>query len=333
MFDQNGDGYFDVVIFVNTLDTAKDSPWGSGTYTRSGMSGAFVSHRTYYKTLSGTNAEPNINTYINMPIHSLYKDMIIGNGDIQNLYTQTLVHEFGHVLGLVDYYDTYISIGESMGDTIGGFDMESANRGDWNAYSKYALGWIDPIIVDGTKDEYTITLSPYSATGQAILIHALNYDFNGTPFDEYIMLELFAHDGLYEAESEFYGLQNSVGVKIYHINSVYEKRTYENSDGSLGVIGTVHHSNSSTTKFFLEGKFLIELVQNGNVNTLQTKKRASISSEDLFYENDVFTVDSYDNFFYNGLMDDGSKFGYKITIEKIVNNGENSLATIKIEKQ
>lgn len=49
-FDQNSDGYFDTVIFINTLDLSD----GNGAYYRVGMSGAFASYRSYYDTYAGT---------------------------------------------------------------------------------------------------------------------------------------------------------------------------------------------------------------------------------------------------------------------------------------
>lgn len=326
VFDQNGDGFYDVVILVNTLDISKDS---SDTYYRVGMSGAFCGTRTYYKESAGTKESPVINRYVNMPFHSLYKDMKV-TGDMNDTYTNVLIHEFGHSFGLLDYYN----IDGCYIDVVGTFDMQSGNVGDWNSYTKYALGWIDPIVVDGQKDVYEFEISAYSKTGNAILIPALNHDYNGTPFDEYVMIELFAHDGLYAADSANYGLENSVGVKIYHVNSVYEKRVHEYEDGTTTVVGSAHHVNNKDTRYFEEGRFLVELIQKGNVNTFATPyERSMVSAEDLFYKNDVFTADEYDQFFYNGKMDNGMDFGYKITIVDVVADGENSTAKIRIEKQ
>jgi len=67
-------------------------------------------------------------------------------------------HEFGHALGLPDLYDTD---GGGMG--IGHHGLMGS--GNWNspsnpahmsAWSKYELGWVDPIVVEGAMDDFTI---------------------------------------------------------------------------------------------------------------------------------------------------------------------------------
>ena len=83
-------------------------------------------------------------------------------------YPRVDIHETGHLLGLPDYYDYNASIGPKGG--VGGWDMMDANWGDHNAFSKYLLGWIDPIVISsGTRE---IILSPASTTSSdnAVLI-------------------------------------------------------------------------------------------------------------------------------------------------------------------
>lgn len=68
-----------------------------------------------------------------------------------------LVHEFGHALGLPDYYDT--DAGASGGIGLGLGDWDVMDHGSWNAsgvtpahhnsYSKHLLGWLDiPVLND-----------------------------------------------------------------------------------------------------------------------------------------------------------------------------------------
>ncbi len=67
-----------------------------------------------------------------------------------------------------DYYDYDASTGPKGG--VGGWDMMDANWGDHNAFSKYLLGWIDPIVISsGTRE---IILPPASTTSSdnAVLI-------------------------------------------------------------------------------------------------------------------------------------------------------------------
>lgn len=326
-FDQNSDGYFDLVIFINTLDMGLDN---NGNYSRAGMSGSFRGTRTYYNDLAGTTNAPTINSYINIAMSFLFEDRT-SNGDYTTGITaNTLTHEFGHALGIDDYYD----VAQSGINVLGGFDMQSDNAGDWNAFTKYMLGWTTPTIIDGSQDSYEITLGAYSTSGNSIVIRADGYTGRNTPFDEYITIDLFAHDGLYASDSSTYKMENAVGVRIHHVNAVYEQRTYEIDANTTGIVATEHYSASSGTRGAKYGKYLIELVQNGNVNTLTsyTSNDIRIDKDDLFYQGDTFSVEDYDQFFYNGKMDNGMEFGYKITVKTIVENGADSTATILIEK-
>lgn len=320
-FDQNQDGQIDLVIFIEAFDLAED-----GFYYRVGMSGAFASFRTYYDTYSDLNGNPKINAYTNLPLFFLYENFDTSDYS-RGITSQVIIHEFGHNLGVSDLYENSVNM-----DVVGRFDMQSNNEGDWNPLFKFGFGWITPTIIDGTKDEYEITINAYSTTGDAIVIPILNYDYNGSPFEEYIIIDLFAHDGLYSDSSRKYGLENAVGVRIFHVNNKYENRTYTKKDGTTGILATQHYSASISSKFAHQGKYNIELIQNGNVNTFTTGIRTTINSEDLFYENDTFDVKSYDNFFYNGLMDNNMDLGYKVTIKEIVSDNENSTATILITK-
>lgn len=332
-FDQNGDGYYDVVILINTLCMAD----GDGiSYGQGSMSGAYEYSLYMTSDNAGTAQNPTINTCFSAAAFHLFGDQEELNED--NVKTHTLIHEFGHTFGLMDYYCN----GKPQ-NTIGKFDMEADNQGDWNSYSKYVMGWIEPTVVDGSKESVEIEIGAYSTHGDAILIRALGYNGTGTPFDEYIMIDLFAHDGLYEKHSLQYGLSETVGVRIYHVNSLYELQTVRGDNNPNSTFAAPHHSASDTSKYATQGKYLLEMVQKGNVNTFMKDLDLNsctheeilgtyVDKDDLFYQGDVFTVEDYDNFFYNGKMDNGMEFGYKITVKSIVEDGANSTATILIEK-
>ncbi len=81
-------------------------------------------------------------------------------------------HEFGHLLGLPDYYNT--TSGEDP-DCVGEWDLMSSgawNNNSWepahhNAWSKYFLGWMDREILE-VPDNYSITHSNSNNTAYAI---------------------------------------------------------------------------------------------------------------------------------------------------------------------
>lgn len=57
----------------------------------------------------------------------------------------TLLHEMGHAFGLADYYDYDPEIGPEGG--VGGLDMMHANKGNQNAFSRWLLDWIKPVVI------------------------------------------------------------------------------------------------------------------------------------------------------------------------------------------
>lgn len=136
----------------------------------------------------------------------------------------TFIHETGHLMGLDDYYSY---VGEDA--PMGGLCMMDYNIGDQDAFSKFALGWIDPKVI--TKEEleesnYQITLDRFTASGDAIIIpiyRSGKMDYNNTPLDEYLIVEYYTPDGLnamdattpYETVSMF----DEPGILVYHVNA------------------------------------------------------------------------------------------------------------------
>jgi M6 family metalloprotease-like protein len=100
-------------------------------------------------------------------VWSWYSNVNFGDYDI--LYHPHVdIHETGHLLGLPDYYDYDDTIGPKGG--VGGWDMMDSNWGDHNAFSKYLLGWIDPIIISSGTQQVILPPSGTTQTGNAVLI-------------------------------------------------------------------------------------------------------------------------------------------------------------------
>ena len=154
------------------------------------------------------------------------------------LDSHTFIHEFGHLLGLEDYYSSSDSSYHPAGEST----MMDQNIGDLDSYSKMLLGWVTPYVAYGTS-EITITNvsknsgnsvivipSNYAEISQSVedaikgnRIDKFRYTFN--PFSEYLMIDLYTPDG--NNEQDTYGpyvfdrsaMANKVGVRIYHIDS------------------------------------------------------------------------------------------------------------------
>lgn len=258
-----------------------------------------------------------------------YDFMYEGNGS-SGIDGHTYIHETGHLLGLDDYYDY-------DGDTspMGGIDMMDYNIIDHNGFSKFALGWTNPYVVTGDAD---IEISPASSTGDSVLLSA---DWNGNPFDEYILIELYTPDGLNEKDSKSAYPGNNMrgftvpGVRMYHIDArLFDRRarTYvDNLDVSNAYIGA---SNSESWSFLAsnQAKFkLLSLVDaNKNVKYL-SNPYAVATNKTLFSEGKTFTFQDYKTAFPlgNGLkMNDGTTFPFSIEFSQV--NSESAKIKIRV---
>jgi len=83
-------------------------------------------------------------------------------------------HEFSHSLGLSDLY-IYGSDGYSEGSGVGLWSMMDAGAildppADIDAWSKYILGWVEPVVPDSSKGEYMIYTLDSTNEPKALLI-------------------------------------------------------------------------------------------------------------------------------------------------------------------
>ncbi len=310
-FDKDGNGYLDAVIFINSGD-------GLGTpYLLHSNAGAY--HTRRYPT--ETAKELTLGSFGNLSWDFLFtgKD----RSAIQN--ANTLIHEFSHCLGVEDYYDsTYSGI-----DALGSYDMQCHNLGDWNPYSKLAAGWVAstrPTADDFTQgDSATITLTSFAKTGACLLLPAES-GAGESPFGEYILVDFFTPHGVNEQDAAVFGLEDTCGVRIYHVNARYSGYSVDNQ---LYGIATVGNSYGYMAKNF--GIYTLELVQAGGDNTFTdlTNLRHDITKTDLFRTGDRFTTETYPEFFYQGKLDSGKSLGYEIAILEITEDA----ARIQITRQ
>lgn len=291
-FDADGDGFFDSVILVNMGQSDSDTmAFGSYAYAQ-------ILSPGYTGEGAGTQRKPAIKNFISM--NSAF------------LSDNTLIHEYAHGFGLIDYYDvTYSGI-----DAVGGFDMQSSSLGDWNAYSKYAVGWIEPTVVSDLAqgESIDITIGSLAATGDAVVIPAAGDDFDG-PFNEYILLDLFTDEGVNTPDTVANGLGGAAGVRVSHVNAAMERRVLTGNDGVEYPIGTTHHTNVYNPS----GTYMLEVIQAGGVNTFTDldNLRTDLTADDLFKADDVFRAEDYSAFLSDGLMDSGREFGYRVEIVSI----------------
>jgi len=176
----------------------------------------------------------------------------------------TFAHEFGHNLGLPDLYDTdYSSEGVGFWSIMsGGNYLEyggESNPAHFDAWSKYKLGWVTPIVIEPDTISRQIVLDPVEISGDIIKIPISNL--------EYWLIEYRSIDaGHYDK-----GLPKS-GVLIWHIDeSVFD----ENGD----------FDNSN------EEHPAVKLIQSDGNDDLSNAWNDG-DAGDLYVENDVFNIRS-----------------------------------------
>ncbi|MDY4215398.1 MAG: hypothetical protein SOX53_04230, partial [Candidatus Onthovivens sp.] len=116
-YDNDKDGFIDGVYFIYGCPTFLDD---------SSLSSSTFWNFTYYNVLNKDKAS------ISSPVLMTYSwssfDMLSKGSDKTKLDTHTYIHEFGHQLGLNDYYDTSNSGGlNPYTSPMGGLDMMDNN--------------------------------------------------------------------------------------------------------------------------------------------------------------------------------------------------------------
>ncbi len=167
------------------------------------------------------------------------------------LDSHTYIHEFGHLLGLNDYYSSSDSDYHPMGE----FTMMDQNVGDLDTYSKMLLGWVTPYVVYGTSE---ITIEAANANDHSVIVIPENfeeisdeiesvikndlveeYTYSFNPFSEYLLIDLYTPDGLnyQDTYGEYvYGREEGIagyGVRIYHIDArIFQCTAISYADGT-----------------------------------------------------------------------------------------------------
>ncbi|MCQ2519818.1 MAG: hypothetical protein MJ107_04715 [Lachnospiraceae bacterium] len=318
VLDKDNNGYYDAVILVCAGDGDYDS-FAPGT-----LSAAVTPKLSYGTERLGKAGSPNINYCVCINEHQLYRD---NNPENKDYYANTMIHEFGHVLGLIDYYDVNYVV-----NAVGSYDMMSDNAGDWNPYSKFATGWIDPIIVSPEDIEKAgtveVTINSFAKTGDTVLIPVKGTEIKDgkiSPFEEYITVSLFTTDGVNKYDCERYGLGGITGVQIHHINGTSIERTLfdENSKKEYSLIYEAYTNAANDN-----GHYQVEVIQKSGINTFTDMNQSPtiLCNDDFFYAGDSFSMEKHGAFFHNQRMDNGTDFPYEIKVKSI--NGDSAIIEI-----
>jgi len=143
----------------------------------------------------------------------------------------TFCHEFGHVLGLPDYYDTTgtqtntLNSWSIMDD--GAYNNQGRTPPTYSVYDRFFLGYITPQQINTTSGFTLLPIyqgktPPENTNNQAFLLSATNHNLNGSnPVPaEFFMLE-------YRAKNGWDTYLPNEGMLIWHID--YKKTAWDDN--------------------------------------------------------------------------------------------------------
>lgn len=342
-YDTNGDGYLDAVVFVYAAPDCQNLG-----YSETNNLWAYTS----WMMEEPNKTNPTMNVYFWGSYDFMYTygayaksrtgSSVYGRGDCDNCVVDAhcYIHEFGHVLGLPDYYDY-----SGQRSPAGGFSMQDCNVGGHDPYSVLAYGWVQAYIPTETT---TLKINDFQSSHDVILLANHTVD---SPFDEYILVELYSPTDLnkFDTDSCYLGRypmgSEDYGIRLWHVDgrlisyyfdySSYQWKMRENltSNPKTGYVyqamsNTYYDSATDNT-----GSISPLGVDYANYNVLELL-RSDNSSEDLnnnnlFSKNMSFDMNTYSSQFVNGLnMNDGQPLGWSFRVEDI----SNGTATITVTK-
>ncbi len=336
-YDANGDGILDAVwlVYSAPFSSTSDFYWAFTTWA--------MEERTYGGYMPSSYSWASVD-FLQRGRYRPYFSSL--NGD-----AHTFIHETGHLMGLDDYYSYDNGSDGNQDSPTGGTMMMDYNIGDHDAYSKFVLDWIEPTVITKSyleENDYTITLESFGQSGDALILPISKdgtEDYNGTPFDEYLILEYYTPDGLnqQDAETAYESLSmfGEPGLLVYHVNSRIGKMVADRSaergvswdgycydaisnaleDQSLNYL--FYYLYSNTRSYSLEKSIttdeenyyrgrLLSLLSADERKTYFSTPFTMANDSSLFQEGDAFLVPggSFEEFTF----DDGSlpQFGFTV---------------------
>lgn len=208
-FDSDNNGYIDAVVLVNTveIDGKDDFHWA-------------YRYQNWYKDEGGAPYkydDVSANDYVWISYQFMFEAydengyMFFDPSNPLNPYT--FIHEFSHILGADDYYDT---AGETT--LLDGLDVMDSTMGDHNPYTKFNYGWITTSKLIVTDSSVTINLEAFAKDGDTIIL-ANNWDEALGAYQEYYIIMYYTMTGLNAGDGGYFD-QNA--ILVYHINATLQ---------------------------------------------------------------------------------------------------------------
>ena len=338
-FDSDNNGYLDGVMLI----------YGSPDYStmKNDEADNMWAYCFWLQDGNANPANPNPNAFFWASYDFMYGytnhygDYFGGDTYHCKLDTHTYIHEMGHIFGLEDYYDY-------SGKTLpaGGFSMQDYNVGGHDPYSIMALGWANPYV---PKESCQVQLNKFQDTHDLII---LSPDFTGSPFDEYLILELYSPTGLNKFDTDnsylnMYPQGPTVnGIRLWHVDarlveldeSATELRNDNYSITNKIKNGKIYHHLMSNTRYTNETEGyasilgrsysdynLLQLVRNNKTTSYLSAKELDKGS--LFRMGDSFSMSNFKLQFKQwGKLNNNKTLGWSFRIDKL--NEERAIITL-----
>ena len=244
-FDSDNNGIIDAVVMVNTLDIGEDDFHWAYRYWN-----CYTDDEGYYYEYDNVSA----NDYVWVSYEFMF-ELYDENGDVDYSHSNplnpyTFIHEFSHVLGADDYYDTSYE-----SNPMGGYDVMDSMAGDHNPYSKFNFGWITTSRLVVTDSTVTLTLDAFAKNGDTIII-ANNWDDTLGAYQEYYVIMYYTATGLNAGEGGYFTRD---GVVVYHVNSSLYIDNYYGE-----IYYDINNNNTSPSDEYGTVNNLIEFVLTSN---------------------------------------------------------------------
>ncbi|MDY6431031.1 MAG: Ig-like domain-containing protein [Bacilli bacterium] len=354
-YDRDSNGYLDGVLLIYGAPDYHTGFNSSNSYSNL-WAYCYWEQETSYKSVSSPG--PNVFfwasydfMYDSSTSYSRTGSTSYGGGDCSHctVDAHTFIHEMGHVLGLDDYYD----YGSNQYNPAGGFSMQDYNVGAHDAFSTMAYGWAHPYI---PTESCEIELNPFVSSHDMILLTPSWNSFN-SPFDEYLLLELFTPTGLnsFDCTYAYNGRTqgpNKVGIRLWHVDA---RLAYCNSTDYRGE--PVFSASQLTTNPLYKCQYgvtqaftntygdddygsvlgrdyhkydLLHLVRNNQ--SVDYKTKSDLSGSDLFGNGSSFSMSSFSKqFATTGKLDSGKDLGWSFSVS-ISGSGDNAKAKVTLIK-
>ena len=240
-FDSDNNAIIDAVVMINTLDIDSDSDfqWAYRYWN------VYTDDQGYYYEYDAVSANDYLWASYQFLLETYDADGEVYYDD-DTFNTYTYIHEFGHVLGADDYYDTAYE-----GAPMDGYDIMDSMTGDHNAYTKFNYGWLTSSRLVVAEERITLTLEAFAENGDTLLI-ANDWDEKLGVYQEYFLVVYYTNSGLNGGE---YGYFDDEGILVYHINASLYK---EISDGETYY--DVYNNNTDASNEYGTENNLIEYV-------------------------------------------------------------------------